>query len=167
MPGTTYTVPPIPPDPAHTTWVEGGGLRIGVEYRKVDPEALAATYGDSAADMAEIAEHSPEGGFDDQGISIHVVAVADDHEYVRFDVFDDEPHYHYVDKAAGTNTVVDYDPVAHGAMKPWMLRQLRHGLGDMLRHAGAPDAADAVTAELGAEIADRVEAHLREIGEME
>ena len=29
-------------------------MRIGVEYRKVDPEALAATYGDDAADMAEI-----------------------------------------------------------------------------------------------------------------
>ena len=166
MVGTTYNVQPMPPDPASTDWLEAPPLRIGVEYRKVDPEVLEAAYGDSATDMAEITEHSPEGGFTDEGISIHVVAVADDHEYVRFDVFDDEPHYHYVDKAAGTNTVVDFDPVAHGAMKPWVLRQLRRGLGDMLRHAGAPDAASAVTPELGADIADRVEAHLRQIGEL-
>lgn len=166
MAGTTYTVQPMPPDPASTDWLDVAPLRIGVEYRKVDAEALAATYGDDAADMAEIEAHSPEGGFTDEGISIHVVAADDDHEYVRFDVFDDEPHYHYVDRAAGTNTVVDFDPVAHGAMKPWMLRQLRHGLPDMLRHAGAATAADAITADVGAEIADRVEAHLREIGEL-
>ena len=165
MVGTTYNVQPMPPDPASTDWLDVAPLRIGVEYRKVDPEALAATYGADDADMAEIEAHSPEGGFTDEGISIHVVA-DDGHEYVRFDVFDDEPHYHYVDKVAGTNTVVDFDPVAHGAMKPWMLHQLRHGLGDMLRHAGAERAADACTPALGAEIAERVEAHLRAIGEL-
>ncbi len=166
MVGTTYTVQPMPPDPASTDYFDAAPLRIGVEYRKVDPEALAATYGDDAEQMAEIDEHSPEGGFTDEGISIHVVSVADDHEYLRFDVFVDEPHYHYVDKTAGTNTVVDFDTAAHGDMTPWMLGQLRHRLPAMLREAGADDVAAGVTSDLGADIADRVEAHLRSIGEL-
>ena len=94
-----------------------------------------------------------------------MVSVADDHEFIRFDMFVDEPHYHYVDKAAGTNTLVFYDAVAHGPVVPWTLGQLRHRLPDMLRHAGGMDVADAVDAELGAAVAQGVEAHLREIGE--
>ena len=166
MVGTTYNVPPMPPDPASTDWLEAPPLRVGIEYRKVDPEALAATYGDDADHMAEIDEHSPEGGFSDEGVSIHVVVDADDHEYLRFDVFVDEPHYHYVDKQAGTNTVVEYDTVAHGAMTPWMLSQLRERLGDMLRHAGAADAAAVIDAEGASDLARRVEDHLRSIGEL-
>ena len=166
MVGTTYNVPPMPPDPASTDWFDLAPLRLGIEYRKVDPAALAATYGDDADHMAEIDEHSPDGGFTDEGVSVHVVVAADDHEYLRFDVFDDEPHYHYVDRVAGTNTVVEYDRVAHGAMTPWMLGQLRHRLADMLRHAGAGEAADAIGPALADDIAQRVEDHLRSIGEL-
>ena len=166
MVGTTYQVQPMPPDPASTDWLDAGPLRLGVEYRKVDPQALAATYGDDDADMAEIEEHSPEGGFTDEGVSIHVVAAADDHEYLRFDVFVDEPHYHYVDKQAGTNTIVEFDADAHGAMMPWMLGQLRERLPAMLRAAGAAAVADAVTDEVAGAAAAKVEAHLREIGEL-
>lgn len=36
MVGTTYTVPPIPPDPSHTTYVDVGKIRFGVEYRLLD-----------------------------------------------------------------------------------------------------------------------------------
>ncbi len=166
MVGTTYNVQPMPPDPASTDWLDAEPLRVGIEYRRVDPEALAATYGDDADDMAEIEERSPEGGFTDEGVSIHVVSTADDHEYLRFDVFVDEPHYHYVDKTAGTNTVVDFDTAAHGPMIAWTLQQLNSRLPEMLRQAGAPAVADAVTTDVAADIATRVEAHLRSIGEL-
>lgn len=166
MVGTTYTVPPMPPDAASTDWLDAGPLRVGVEYRKVDPDALATTYGADADQMTEINEHSPEGGFTDEGVSIHVVSVADDHEYLRFDIFIDEPHYHYVDRAAGTNTVVEFDTAAHGEMALWMLGQFRDRLPAMLRRAGATGVADAVTTDLGADIASRIEAHLRQIGEL-
>lgn len=162
--GTTYDIPPAPPDPASTDWFDMGPLRVGVEYRKVDPQALEKIYADTEH-LAELEAASPEGGFTDEGVSIHVVSVADDHEFIRFDMFVDEPHYHYVDKAAGTNTLVFYDAVAHGPVVPWTLGQLRHRLPDMLRHAGGMDVADAVDAELGAAVAQGVEAHLREIGE--
>ena len=162
MLGQTYQVQPVPPDPDHTTYFDAGVLRIGVEYRVVDPEALAATY--DGDDLAEIEEHSPAGGFNDEGLSIHVISVADDHEYLRFDAFDDEPHYHYVDKAAGTNTVVGFDVAAHGPVTPWALRQLRHRLDPMLRQAGAAHVADSLDDDTGALVADLVEAHLPTIG---
>lgn len=165
MVGTTYNVQPMPPDPKSTDWFDVAPLRIGVEYRKVDPEALAATYGGDDADMAEINDNSPEGGFSDEGVSIHVCDPAEDHEYLRFDVFVDEPHYHYVDKAAGTNTIVEFDEVAHGPMQPWALGQLRTGLPAMLRHAGA-GIAEQVTDEVGASVAQQVEDVLRSIGEL-
>jgi hypothetical protein len=50
-------------------------------------------------------------------------------------------------------------------MIPWMLDKLRTRLPNMLRHAGA-SIADQVTPELGVAVADRVEAHLRAIGEL-
>lgn len=166
MLGTTYNVQPVPPDPASTDWFDAEPLRIGIEYRKVDPAALAEAYADDDEGMAEIDEASPEGGFTDEGVSIHVVSTADDHEYLRFDVFVDEPHYHYVDKAAGTNTLVGFDTAAHGPMPQWTLGQLRERLPEMLRHAGASAVAETVTDEIGADIATRVEAHLRSIGEL-
>jgi hypothetical protein len=163
--GTTYTIPPAPPDPASTDWFDIGPLRLGIEYRKLDPATLDAIYADSEH-LDALHEASPEGGFTDEGVSVHVVSRADDHEFVRFDMFVDEPHYHYVDKAEGTNTIVMLDTVAHGPVVPWALGQLRHRLPDMLRHAGAATTADEVTPEIGDQVADRVEAHLRQIGEL-
>ena len=164
MVGTTYNVQPVPPDETSTDWFDFAPLRVGIEYRKVDPAALADVYGDNAEHMAEIDEHSPEGGFSDEGISVHVVA--DGHEYLRFDAFVDDPHYHYIDKEAGTNTIVEFDKVAHGPVKPWVLAQLRNRLPEMLSHAGAADMAETLSSELGAQIAEQVERHLQAIGEL-
>ncbi|MFT5201789.1 MAG: hypothetical protein ACI9C1_001167 [Candidatus Aldehydirespiratoraceae bacterium] len=164
--GTTYNIPPAPPDPASTDWLDAGPLRIGVEYRKVDPEALEKIYAETEH-LAELKAASPEGGFADEGVSIHVVSVADDFEYLRFDMFLDEPHYHYVDKAADSNTIVNFDTIAHGPVVDWTLMQLRTRLPEMLRYVGANDAADSVDDAVAALVADQVVAHLRSIGEYE
>ena len=51
-----------------------GPLRVGVEYRKVDPAALEEAYGDNASRHAPRSwRTSPEGGFTDEGVSIHVI----------------------------------------------------------------------------------------------
>ena len=162
MIGTTYNVMPVPPDPDHTTWFDHGVLRVGVEYRVVDPEALAAAY--EGDDLKEIEDHSPEGGFTDEGLSIHIESAADQHEYIRFDAFDDDPHYHYVDKNAGTNTLVGFDSAAHGPVVPWVLGQVRHRLPSMLGAAGAAHVADTIPAGLGDEIADHLVQYLPTIG---
>jgi hypothetical protein len=120
MVGIVYNVQPEPLDPARTRWVDAGNLRIGVEYREA---------------WAEIEQGSPEGGFSDRGVSIHVLAKDDGHEYLRFDAFEGDPHYHYVWPSGDHNNVVRYDDHANGPMAPWVLTRLRTALGSMLREA--------------------------------
>jgi hypothetical protein len=138
--GKIYDIPPQPPDAAHTRWIPAGVVTIGVEYRDVTPEALVETYRDDPDQLASLLAQSPDGGFADEGVSLHVNGTDDGHEYLRFDVFDGEPHYHYVHKVPdGTpvvNQVVDYDVAAHGEMLTWALECIRHRLPEMLPRAG-------------------------------
>ncbi len=134
MPGTVYTIPPIPPDPEHTTYVDAGSLRFGVEWRLLDAAQLAANYQGEA--MEEIQANLKTATVEDNGVSIHVVAVADGHEYLRFDCFRDGPHYHYIEPSGEKQTIVDFDRVAHGDMLPWTLQQLRERLAPMLEYSG-------------------------------
>jgi hypothetical protein len=100
---------------------------------------LRETYAGNDAHLAELEARSPEGGFSDTGVSIHVCGTDDGYEYLRFDVFDDEPHYHYIhrhDDGTIENQVVDFDPTASGDMLPWALRCLRDRLPQMLEAAG-------------------------------
>jgi hypothetical protein len=156
--GVVYNVQPQPPVAEDTRWYPAGAVTFGVEYRVVDPDALAATYGDDAAAMAEIVENSPAGGFSDTGVSIHVNGTDDGHEYLRFDVFDGEPHYHYVRPSGDHNNVVPFDPVADGDMLPFAIGCLRSRLGEMLRHAEGGQVADALDPAVQGPVIDEVEA---------
>ena len=137
MTGTVYTLPPIPPDPEHTTWVPAGGLSIGVEYRLLDDAEIAANYEGRA--LEEIREMLKDRVVQDNGVSIHVAGAHDGHEYLRFDLFEQDPHYHYIDPSGVRQTIVQYDRVAMGDMLPWALQQLRGRLAPMLEHAGGAD----------------------------
>ena len=97
----------MPPAPEQTQTLEVGPLRIGVEYRKLVPATIDAAYRENAEHLHEIAANSPDGGFSDEGVSIHVEGIEDEHEYLRFDAFAAEPHYHYVDRDAETNTIIE------------------------------------------------------------
>jgi hypothetical protein len=149
--GDVYNMPPQPPVPENTRYLPAGAVTFGVEYRDVDPASLAATYESNAAHLAELDRRSPVGGFSDEGVSIHVCGTADSHEYLRFDVFDDEPHYHYIHPPTPggelVNHVVGYDAVALGDMLPWALERLRTRLPAMLTEAGGADLAGQVDHE--------------------
>ena len=140
MIGKVYNIPPQPPSEPDTHHLPAGVITFGVEYRDLDPESLAATYAADAGHLAELEERSPEGGFSDEGVSIHVCSTDDGHEYVRFDVFDDEPHYHYIhrpDEGGNiVNNVIDFDRTALGEMLPWAIERLRTRLPEMLTEAG-------------------------------
>jgi hypothetical protein len=162
--GIVYNVQPEPFDPDHTDWIEAGAVRFGLESRVVDPERLREAYAGSAEDLAEIEKHSPEGGFSDAGLSIHVVGTADDHEYLRFDAFEGEPHYHYVRPGGDHNHWVPFDPVAGGAMVDFALRSLRERLAPMLENAGGGTVARALDpAEQGPAI-DELERRIAALG---
>src|SRR5690606_37342378 len=105
-----------PMDPEACTPFEAGAVTFVLEYRNVDPERLARAYADRPEDLAEILKFSPEGGFTDTGLSIHVLGTKDLHEYLRFDVFQDDPHYHYVHPSGDRNHWVPFDPIAGGDM---------------------------------------------------
>jgi hypothetical protein len=157
--GVVYTMPPQPPEEAMTQYLAAGAVSIGVEYRDLTPESLVETYKDNPKYLAELLEKSPPGGFADQGISLHVVG-EDGHEYVRFDVFDDDPHYHYVHNTAPDadplNNVIMFDAVAHGDMLPWAIGCLRDRLPDMLRQAGGGDIADRIDPAVLGPVVDEV-----------
>lgn len=140
---TVYNVMPIPPDEAATHFVDAGALRIGVEYRFLDVAGLEEAY--EGDDAAEIAAATPA-GLEDEGISIHVFG-DDGREYLRFDMFDGGPHYHYIAHEKGENVIVDYDRVAFGEMLPWTLGVLRERLQPMLERAGATELAARVDVE--------------------
>jgi hypothetical protein len=59
-------------------------------------------------------------------------------EYLRFDAFDGDPHYHYLTPGVG-HTVIIFDDAALGDMFPWTLGCLRDRLPQMLAMAGATD----------------------------
>ncbi len=139
MTGTTYNIPPQPPVAANNHELVAGAITFGVEYRELDPESLRATYAGNEEQLAELEARSPDGGFFDTGVSIHVCGSDDGYEYLRFDVFDDEPHYHYVhrhDDGKIENQVIEFDATANGDMLAWVNRSLRDRLAEMLQAAG-------------------------------
>jgi hypothetical protein len=162
MIGEVYNMPPQPPVAENTRQLPAGSITFGVEYRDVDPASLSATYADNAAYLAELHEKSPEGGFSDSGVSIHVCDTEDGHEYVRFDIFDDDPHYHYIHPTAPgaqiVNNVVAYDTVALGDMLTWTLERLRTRLPAMLEEAGAAELARRLDTDRVAAALDEVQA---------
>jgi hypothetical protein len=164
---TRYSVMPIPPVEAHTKWVKAGTVRIGVEYRLLN-DAIAA-----AADLAEAngQERGSVTNLDDRGVSLHVVGEQDgvEREFLRFDCFEEDPHYHYVSWRDKANEMVHLDAVADGDPLDWALGRVRTRLGPMLERAGAADLAarlDAAAIEAAlpeiAEVAFRVRASHRQ-----
>ena len=94
-------------------------------------------------------------------MSLHVYAVppgdgGEPVEHLRFDCFDEDPHYHYVSVRDGSNVVAHLDPVAIGDPLAWALDRLRHRLPQMLAHAGASDLAERVDAAAIDDVLPRV-----------
>lgn len=128
---------PIPMVDDHCIRVDAGAVQLVVESRSLTNAIIDETYaGEVRADIA----------FDDGGATLHVCGTADGVEHLRFDCFDDEPHYHYIDNGAGANTVVRIDEVAVGDPVEFTLSCVERQLAPMLRHLGLDDLADDVAA---------------------
>jgi hypothetical protein len=92
----------------------------------------------------------------DQGVCIHVlgdVSDDDEHELLRFDCFDHEPHYHYGPQKRNQRLMLD--KTTAGDSLDWTLQQIRDRLPDMIDRAGYPELAEATKGtDLSAAIAD-------------
>jgi hypothetical protein len=138
---TRYDKMPIPPIEAHTEYFTAGIIRIGVEFRVLNDLAVAAIR--ATLEGAQGVETGRLENLDDSGVSLHVFGGlgAQAREYLRFDCFIEEPHYHYVGWARKTNEVLQIDPVADGDPLAWALERIRTRLPQMLVRAGAGDIA--------------------------
>ena len=124
----------IPPVPEHTRYVDAGNVTIGVEYREVNEAIVLAS-------LKAHGMHRPPPGARqtidaDGGVSLHVCDVSTRAEYLRFDMFDDSPHYHYLCHNE-YQLNIPYDRHACGPMNDWALDCIRHRLRPMLMFCGA------------------------------
>ena len=158
--GTMYPVMPVPPVPEHCVPVEAGAVRLVVEARDLLDEAARSRGGTVVP-----AEQSSQ--FNDFGASLHVCGAVDGMEYLRFDCFDHEPHYHYIRNAESANVIVRLDDVAEGDPIDWTIGRLQARLPEMLEHAGAGELADQVRSDPSAVATalERVRALLVEAGQ--
>lgn len=115
----------------------GGAVDITLEYRELMP---------------------------DQGLCVQVFGQAEgqDTEILRFDCFDQLPHYHY--GPANHNIRLNMDKTTVGNPFGWTLNNLRNNLPAMIQRAGYADLAAAVAANPVAEsVFDAVEAKGRQM----
>jgi len=139
---TRYDRMPIPPVEARTEWFEAGPIAIGVEYRLLDDAVAAAAQTQAAVGRAGSADAAAT-GLDDRGVSLHVCAARGGErvEHLRFDCFQEDPHYHYVSWTERFNHMLHLDPAADGDPLHWALERIRTRLPQMLARAGATELA--------------------------
>lgn len=138
----------IPPVADHTHYVDAGVVTIGVEYRVVDEAIVMANL--NAHGMDRPPPGARQQIDEDGGVSLHVCDAATRTEYLRFDIFDARPHYHYLCHNE-YQINIPYDTNACGDMAEWALECLRHRLPDMLSFCGATNlAAQLDTAQIEA-----------------
>ena len=154
--GRAYAVMPIPMVPEACTDVPAGPITFVIEGRRLTDEVIV----DNAVARGGLDAIEKPDGVDDGGMTVHVLGTDDRLEHLRFDCFQHEPHYHYIDNAEQANVVVRIDTFAEGDPTAWSLRCLRERLPEMLAHAGVPELADRVRSAGGLVAAgvDRVEA---------
>jgi hypothetical protein len=158
--GKVVSLPPEPLVPEKTIFIEGGPIVIGIEQRHITTESLRDLYEGNPQHAAAFAARQGD-DIEDQGVSIHVLSTATRLEHLRFDCFDEDPHYHYIthDEGGGLqNRWVIYDRAANGAMLPWALDRLRDHLPQMLAGAGAAPEMVAVDAATVTRLVDEVAA---------
>ena len=143
---TRYKVMPIPPVEKQTTWIEAGPVKFGIEYRLLN-DAIAAA---AVVVQSDTGDAAGVENIEDRGVSIHVFGTSggESLEYLRFDCFDEDPHYHYVSWKRKLNEMLHIDPIADGDPLIWALERIRTRLPQMLERAGAPEIAARVDLRL-------------------
>ena len=101
-----------------------------------------------------------QGGVDAGGPTVRVLDGDGDHEYLRFDMFNIGPHYHY-EPPAEQERILMIDTVAEGDAVSWGIARLRGRLAPMLVEAGGQSIADALDEQTLARALDDVEALVR------
>ena len=99
-------------------------------------------------------------GVESGGPTVRVLGGDDEHEYLRFDLFNVGPHYHY-EPPAEQERILMIDTVAEGDVVSWGVTRLRDRLVPMLVAAGGQGLADALDEQVLAQAVDDVESLVR------
>jgi hypothetical protein len=99
-------------------------------------------------------------GAETGGPTVRVLGAADGHEYLRFDMFNVRPHYHYEPPGVAERRLT-IDTVAEGDAVSWSLGRLRDRLAPMLAEAGGRGLADALDQQTVIRAVAEVEALVR------
>jgi hypothetical protein len=164
--GVEYDLPPIPLDRERTTFFPAGAVSFGVEYRTLDDAVIAANFTAAQREGSAITAVQDGAGVDDRGVSIHVCDPDGGAEYLRFDCFAEEPHYHYI-VGGRRNVAILFDTAANGEMLEWTIERLRSHLPAMLERASAESVATEVDVALVGRVLDAVAAEadrVRKVG---
>src|SRR5690349_25095717 len=95
--GNRYDRLPIPMIEEHCIPVAAGAVQLVIESRRLTTAIVEETF------QGAVAAAVP---FDDGGATLHGVGTDDGLEHLRFDCFEQEPHYRDIDHATGANTAV-------------------------------------------------------------
>ena len=136
--GNYYSMMPIPAIQEHCIALDAGPITLVVESRQLTDELARENI---APEISEAVDARAELGLDDYGATLHVNGTVDGLEHLRFDCFENEPHYHYVRNADGGNLICRIDQHAEGDPIDWTLNRLRERLPEMLEFAGVPELA--------------------------
>ena len=142
--GNYYSMMPIPAIQDHCIALDAGPITLVVESRQLTDELARENI---APEISEAVDARAELGLDDYGATLHVNGTVDGLEHLRFDCFENEPHYHYIEQAAQANTIVRIDEIAVGDPIDFSLACVENHLAEMLRNAGAVSLADEVAAQ--------------------
>jgi hypothetical protein len=116
-----------------------------------------------AGPVAFVVEHRTvvQDGVEAGGPTVRVLGTEDGHEYLRFDMFNVNPHYHY-EPPSEKERILMLDTVAEGDAVTWGVTRLRGRLAPMLTEAGAQGLADALDDSMLARALDDVEKLVRQ-----
>ena len=160
-----------------------GAVEFGVIFRQINEAALLKYEGRPG--VAELLQKIREENYSDQGVSIYVFEAGTSRDYLRFDCFEREPHYHYhhlyalkdagveinmetlsIDGHAECITMnghwhqLPFDSTANGDIRVWALDKLRNRLGPMLCEAGVPALAEELDPKLCSAAIDEMEPYV-------
>jgi len=143
---------PIPPLKELTEYIEAGAVTFGVEFRLLTNEIYTANFNEVLIDE----ETGKPPVINDRGVSIHVFATGTEKEHLRFDCFEDDPHYHYILWEAEAQRTRRLDTVADGDPLAWSLDRIGSRLAHMLTEAEVSDLANRVDQSLIDEALPRI-----------
>ncbi len=146
--------PKVMPGPVveeQTEMIEAGAITVGIEYRLTGGDISKAAFGEEYYRKVKA-----KGGFSgaDRGVTLHVYSNKDGKltEHLRFDCFDESPHYHYMNWQKPNQELRVIYPGFQGDPLDWSLDRLRTRLPQMLAYVDAGD----VAAQLDKAVLERV-----------